>query len=401
VILIDLDRFKEVNDALGHDTGDALLCEVGARLRHKVEGRGRVARLGGDEFAVLLSRPRSAQDAIDVATDLAGELDQPVRLGPLSLNARASIGIALAPGHGDDTRTLLRRADVAMYAAKGGQPSPRVYVPADDQNTPHRLALITDLGEAIDRRELMVVFQPKLNPHSGVVVGAEALARWPHPVHGNVAPDQFIPLAEHAGLIHRLTLHVLETALLRLAEWRREGHDIHVAVNLSPKNLIDASLPDVVAGLLSRTRSPASALTLEITEGSIMADPVGSLTILNELHSLGVKLSIDDFGTGYSSLSRLRELPIHEMKIDKSFVQRVSTDPRDRAVVRSAIQLGRALDLQVVAEGVEDRETYACLRREGCDIIQGYLVSRPLPAADLSVWLASRKAGNVLHPQNA
>ncbi|HYN96855.1 MAG TPA: EAL domain-containing protein [Pilimelia sp.] len=397
VILLDLDRFKEVNDALGHDTGDAVLGEVSTRLQERIGTRGRVARLGGDEFALLLPRVHSIEEALSVGGDIARELERPVQLGPLSLNARASIGIAVAPVHGDDTQTLLRRADVAMYAAKGSRTGLRVYLPEDDQNTPHRLALITDLRETIRRRDLLVVFQPKLDPHTGAVTGAEALARWHHPEHGNIPPDQFIPLAEHSGLVRPLTLHVLEVALRRCAAWRRAGHDLHVAVNLSPNSLLDPSLPDLVSRLLSQTGTPASALTLEITESTIMADQEGSLATLNRLNELGVKLSIDDFGTGYSSLGRLRELPIHEVKIDKSFVQRIAIDHRDRAVVRSAVQLGHALDLEVVAEGVEDQDTYNYLAREGCNIVQGYLISRPLPPDEFSAWLSNRAAGNVIH----
>ncbi|HWG98982.1 MAG TPA: EAL domain-containing protein [Pilimelia sp.] len=398
VVLLDLDRFKEVNDALGHDTGDALLREVGGRLLRWVGEAGTVARLGGDEFAVLLPGHGSAAQVTEFAAEVAREIERTIPLGPLSLNTRASLGAALAPEHGTDAQTLLRRADVAMYAAKGARTGLRVYQPEDDQNTPHRLSLITDLRGAIERRDLLVVFQPKLDPRTGQVTGAEALARWHHPVHGNIPPDEFIPLAEHSGLVRPLTLHVLELALRRCAAWRRAGHDLHVAVNLSANSLLDTTLPDVVARLLSQTGSPASALTLEITESSIMADPAGSRVTLDRLHELGVKLSIDDFGTGYSSLGRLRELPIHEMKIDKSFVQRIAVDHRDRAVVRSAVQLGHALDLAVVAEGVEDQDTYAYLSREGCNLVQGYLVSRPLPPDEFTAWLVSReKSHNVVH----
>jgi diguanylate cyclase (GGDEF)-like protein len=397
VILLDLDSFKEVNEALGHDTGDALLCEVGSRLHERVGERGTVARLGGDEFAVLLTRVHSVQEALDLGADVARELERLVQLGPLSLNARASIGIAVAPVHGDDGQTLMRRADVAMYAAKSGRTGLRVYLPEDDQNTPHRLALIADLREAIRNRDLLVVFQPKINPHTGVVTGAEALARWHHPQHGNIPPDQFIPLAEHSGLVRPLTVHVLEVALRRCASWRRAGHDLHVAVNLSPNSLHDPTLPDVVDRLLGQAGLPAAALTLEITESTIMADPTGSRATLDRLNEMGLKLSIDDFGTGYSSLGRLRHLPIHEVKIDKSFVQRVAVDHRDRAVVRSAVQLGHALGLEVVAEGVEDQETYAYLTREGCNIIQGFLISKPLPPDEFMSWLTSRTSQNVIH----
>jgi diguanylate cyclase (GGDEF)-like protein len=393
IIVMDLDRFKEINDALGHDTGDAMLVELGHRLRHRVEGRGRLARLGGDEFAVLLPRVRSVREAVDVANDLVRDLEPPVQLGPLSLTMRASVGIAVAPDHGDDALTLIRRADVAMYAAKtAGHSTPRVYLPEEDENTPQRLALIADLRDTIESQDLLVVFQPKLDPSSGAVTGAEALARWRHPLHGTVPPDQFIPLAEHAGLIPQLTLHVLREALRRCAGWRRDGYPLHVAVNLSPSSLLDPALPSTVAALLREARLPGSALTLEITENSIMANPAESRRTLEQLDALGITLSIDDFGTGYSSLGRLRELPIHEMKIDKSFIQRTSTDPRDRAVVRSAIQLGHALRLNVVAEGVEDQETFAYLAREGCNTIQGYLVSRPLTGTEFDTWLASRSA---------
>jgi EAL domain-containing protein (putative c-di-GMP-specific phosphodiesterase class I) len=259
---------------------------------------------------------------------------------------------------------------------------------------------VADLTEAIERHELTVEFQPKLDPSSGLVTGAEALARWHHREQGFIPPDVFIPLAEHSGLIRALTLHVLEVALRRCAAWRRAGHNLHIAVNLSPNSLLDSTLPDVVTRLLGQTGVPVSALVLEITESTIMADPTGSIATLDRLNALGAKLSIDDFGTGYSSLGRLRELPIHEVKIDKSFVQRIAVDHRDRAVVRSAIQLGHALDLEVVAEGVEDAATLRHLQREGCDLVQGYYISKPLAADAFEAWLAGRTSNdqNVLYP---
>ena len=391
VMLMDLDRFKEVNDALGHDVGDALLCEVGSRLQRRLGASGTVARLGGDEFAVLLHPVRSSEQAVAIGNDLARELERPVHVGHLTLNPRASIGIALAPGHGDTASALLQRADVAMYTAKETGNAVRVYRPQDDQNTAQRLELIADLREAIRLEEVAVMYQPKIDVRTGRITGAEALARWSHPQHGQVSPDVFIPLAEHAGLIRPLTLHVLKVALRNCQRWRRAGDDMHVAVNLSPYSLLDTALPDVVGQLLAETGMPASALTLELTESSILADPKASRSILERMDALGVKLAIDDFGTGYSSLGRLRELPIHSVKIDKSFVQRLGDDHRDRAVVRSAVQLGHALDLEVVAEGVEDAAIYHQLVREGCDTVQGYFVSRPLPAEDFVGWLAGRE----------
>jgi diguanylate cyclase (GGDEF)-like protein len=390
VMLMDLDRFKEVNDALGHDTGDALLRHVAERLRSHLTGRGVIARLGGDEFAVLLSGLASTEEAVAVGKDLARAMDTPVPINQLNVNARASIGIACGPDHGDAAATLLQRADVAMYAAKKAHSGVRLYQPRDDKNTAQRLALIGELAEAIERRDLLLHFQPKMEPGSGTVTGAEALARWHHSRHGTIPPDVFIPLAEHSGLIRPLTIHILEVALRRCAAWQRAGHDLQVAVNLSPNGLLDTTLPEVVTRLLGQTGVAASALTLEITESTIMADPTGAVVTLQGLRAVGVKLSIDDFGTGHSSLSRLRELPIQEVKIDKSFVQRLAADPRDRAVVRSVVQLGHALDLQVVAEGVEDAATVEHLAAEGCDLIQGYFISPPLPATQFDTWLAGR-----------
>ncbi len=395
VMLMDLDRFKEVNDALGHETGDALLRHVAERLRSHLGDRGVIARLGGDEFAVLLPGIASTEEAVAVGKDLARVLGAPVSIDQLSLTARASIGIACGPEHGSTAPTLLQRADVAMYAAKETGTGVRVYQPRDDKNTAERLALIGDLTRAVERRELLVYFQPKLDPASGTVTGAEALARWHHGEHGFVPPDVFIPLAEHSGLIRPLTMHILEVALRRCAAWRRAGHDLQVAVNLSPNGLLDTTLPEAVTGLLVECGVPTNALTLEITESTIMADPTGSMATLQSLHAIGVKLSIDDFGTGHSSLSRLRDLPIDEVKIDKSFVQRLAIDHRDRAVVRSAVQLGHALGLQVVAEGVEDAATIDHLASEKCDLVQGYFVSRPLPANQFETWLADRPTRHI------
>jgi diguanylate cyclase (GGDEF)-like protein len=401
VMLMDLDRFKEVNDALGHDTGDALLREVAERLRHHLGSRGVIARLGGDEFAILLSGVASTAEALRLGDDLAEAVEQPISVGHLSLTTRASIGIACGPEHGNAAQILMQRADVAMYAAKQTRSGARVYEAHDDKNSARRLALVADLARAIQHRDLTVEFQPKLDPVTDRITGAEALARWHHREQGFIPPDVFIPLAEHSGLIRPLTLHVLEVALRRCAAWRRTGHDLHIAVNLSPNALLDSTLPDVVKRLLGQTGVPAAALMLEITESTIMADPAGSMATLDRLHAIGVKLAIDDFGTGYSSLGRLRELPIHEVKIDKSFVQRIAVDHRDRAVVRSAIQLGHALDLEVVAEGVEDGATLAHLQREGCNLVQGFYISKPLPADQFETWLAARSGDEpkVLYPR--
>ncbi|MEV6488986.1 GGDEF domain-containing protein [Actinoplanes sp. NPDC051633] len=386
VLVLDLDRFKEINDALGHDIGDALLREVGRRLRERLEGRGAVARLGGDEFALLLE-VAAAEDAVTAGHELVRDLERPVHIGHLTLHPRASVGVALAPEHGRDSGTLVRRADVAMYAAKQTRVGVRVYQATDDQNTPQRLALIGDLRTAVDHGDTAVVFQPKVDPSTGEVVGAEALSRWRHPELGFIPPDVFVPLAEHSGLIRPLTMHVLDVSMRTCAGWHRAGRPLHIAVNLSPNTLLDDTLPAAIQRLLTAHGLPAPALTLEITESTLMTDPEGSLATLASLRRLGVKISIDDFGTGYSSLSRLRDLPIDEVKIDKSFVQNAARDPRDQALVRSTVQLGHALGLHVVAEGVEDEQTYQFLADTGCDVVQGYHISRALPGDQFADWL--------------
>jgi diguanylate cyclase (GGDEF)-like protein len=386
VLLLDLDQFNDVNDALGHDVGDDLLREIGRRLQVEFGGRGAVARLGGDEFAVVIARAESTEEVLAIATELRRAIERPIPVGNLTLTTQASIGVSFAPDHGSDARRLLQRADVAMYAAKHARTGVRIYRPEDDPNTPRRFALLADLRVAIDERALEVVYQPKVDPRSGAVVGAEALCRWHH-VDGPVPPDEFIPLAEHSGLIRPLTRHVLDTALASCAAWRRAGHDISVAVNLSPHTLADETLTDEVQRALQRHGVPAAALTLEITENSIMDDPTHIHITLTSLYALGVKLSIDDFGTGHSSLGRLAEMPIHEMKIDKSFVRDLMVKPSRRAVTDASLQLGRALDLIVVAEGVEDRAEFEYLREQGCDTIQGYYISKPLGAAEFMTWL--------------
>jgi predicted signal transduction protein with EAL and GGDEF domain len=363
------------------------------RLQRRLGVRGVVARLGGDEFAVLLPRIRSQEDALAVADDLNRALAHPIKVGDLTLNTKASIGIALAPEHGDGTKTLLQHADIAMYAAKDTMEGVRLYSRADDRNTPRRLALIADLRDAIDRRELCVVYQPKIDARSGAAVGAEALARWTHAEYGVIPPDEFISIAEHTGLIRGLTLHMLDLALRECANWRDRGYELDIAVNVSPSGLLDTSFPDNVARLLVQAGVPAGALILEITESSIMSDPARARLHLERLNALGVRLSIDDFGTGYSSLGRLRELPIHEVKIDRSFVRQLASNSSDQAVVRSAIQLGHALGLRVVAEGVEDGQTLAYLRAEDCDLLQGYFVCVPVPAEKFTEWLQSSQSG--------
>jgi diguanylate cyclase (GGDEF)-like protein len=392
VLLMDLDRFREVNDTLGHHNGDLLLEEIGARLRDDFPQADTVARLGGDEFGVLLRGVGGAAEAEAVAQELARRLERPFDLDQVrQLHVEASVGIALHPDHGEDADALIQHADVAMYAAKDSRAGIAVYDAARDQYSSDRLALISELRRAIERNELVLHHQPKVDLE-GEVAGAEALVRWQHPERGLILPSEFLPAAEHTGLIRPLTRWVLETALRHCATWRREGRDLSVAVNLSAANLADAELPDDVGRLLRRAGLPAHRLTLEITESTAMADPVRARGVLQRLSALGVSLSIDDFGTGHSSLDYLRRLPVDELKIDRSFISDMDGDPNDEVIARSTIELGHNLGLRVVAEGVESEETLAWLSAAGCDLVQGYAVSAPLPADELVSWIRERGA---------
>jgi diguanylate cyclase (GGDEF)-like protein len=390
VLLMDLDRFKEVNDTLGHHAGDVVLREVGDRLRRNLPDACVIARLGGDEFAVLVPHAPDRESAVGIAWQMREALERPLGVGDLSLELGGSIGIAMSPEHGSEPVFLLQRADVAMYAAKAAHSGVEIYAPEHDRSSTRRLALVGMLRAAIERGELTVHYQPKAELASGRVVGVEALARWDHPAFGSVPPDEFIPLAEATGLIRPLTLYVLETALGEARRWQDRGFQLHVAVNVSVRNLLDPELIDSVIDLLGRLRVSARRLTLEITEGQIMEDPERMIQVLHGLRSHGIQLSVDDFGTGYSSLAYLKRLPVNEVKVDKSFVTHAATDQADAAIVRSAIDLGRNLGLRVVAEGIEDRQSWDLLAAMGCDLAQGYYLARPMPAAELLDWLSVR-----------
>jgi diguanylate cyclase (GGDEF)-like protein len=390
--LIDLDRFKEVNDTLGHHYGDQLLVQVGQRLQAALRKVDTVARLGGDEFAVLLPRIETAEGAVTVAKKLQAALEEPFVLEGLSVDVEASIGVALYPEHGNDPEELLQHADIAMYVAKDTHAGFVLFDPTLDQHSPRRLALLGELRRAIDQRQLLLHYQPKIDAHSGQVLGVEALVRWQHPTHGLLPPGDFIPLAERTGLIGPLTHYVLDAALQQCRTWRQGGHELPVAVNVSARRLLDLDFPDEVAGLLTHWRVPARLLVIEITESTIMADPTHAIQILGRLNEMGVQLSIDDFGTGYSSMAYLKTLPVHELKVDRSFVAQMTSDSRDAVIVHSTIDLGRNLGLRVVAEGVEDSLTLQHLDLLGCHAAQGYHISRPVPAEDLITWLQHQQA---------
>ena len=389
VMLLDLDRFKEINDSLGHHHGDELLRQVGPRIAGVLRSSDTVARLGGDEFAVLLPNAPDAEAGAEVGEKILRALAEPFFVEGVELHVEASLGIAAYPEHGEAVDTLIQRADVAMYTAKGTRSGHELYVRERDDR-PDPLALVGDLRRAMDDGELAVVYQPKVDLLSGAVGGAEALVRWEHPSRGLVLPASFVGHAEHTGLIRPLTMHVLEAALAQVGDWRRAGLHLKVAVNLSVRNLLDRALPDDVAGLLRKWDVPATALELELTESTIMADPDRARTILEALHDLGVGLSIDDFGTGWSSLGNLRKLPVDEIKIDRSFVAGMADDGHDATIVRSTIDLARNLGLRVVAEGVESDPVRRRLAALGCDLGQGYLFSRPMSGEALVAWSADR-----------
>jgi diguanylate cyclase (GGDEF)-like protein len=386
LLLLDLDRFKDVNDTLGHHHGDRLLTEVAGRVAGVLRRVDTVARLGGDEFAVLLP-DASAEGAVGVAEKLRVALHQPLTLDGVALDLDASIGIAVYPDHGGDAAELLQHADVAMYAAKQAHAGFMVYDPAVDQHSPRRLALLGGLRRALERDELTLHYQPKAHLDSGEVLGVEALARWQHPDHGLLGPGEFIPLAERTGLIHPLTRWVLDAALRQAAEWHRAGHHLSVAVNVSTRSLLDAGFPEQVAGRLAHWEVPAGWLVLEVTESAVMADPALALDVLGRLHALGVGLAVDDFGTGYSSMSYLKALPVDELKVDRSFIGQMATSNSDAVIVRSTIDLGHNLGLRVVAEGVENQDAWEELKELGCDTAQGFFLGRPMPAEDLEAWL--------------
>jgi diguanylate cyclase (GGDEF)-like protein len=395
VLLLDLDRFKEVNDTLGHHHGDLLLREVATRLRGVLREADTLARLGGDEFAVLLAGVDRAEEAEGVegaaaaARRLVASLQAPFDIEGMSVAIGASVGVACAPEHGDTPERLLQCADVAMYAAKSAHTGVQEYSAERDTYSPDRLTLLGELRAALAERQLVLHYQPKVDVASRRVVGFEALVRWPHPTRGLVPPDVFVPLAEHTGMMNLLTPYVLERALRAARTWPGE---LSVSVNVSVRNLVDDRFPVTVWELLRETGFPASRLILEITESSLMADPEQALTVLRRLKRLGVVLSVDDYGSGYSSLAYLQQLPVDELKIDRSFIRDIVDQPRNLAIVRSTVELGKNLGLVVVAEGVEGEGAWQALAGLGCDLLQGYHLARPMPESDVTSWIAAYAA---------
>lgn len=393
VLILDMDRFKEVNDTLGHYNGDRLLKQVGLRLSAVIRESDTLARIGGDEFGFILPRFQGRDQIQKVAKKIKKSLTGTFTIEDLSIEVQASIGATFFPEHGSDADTLIQRADVAMYVAKKNKTGYALYTKDFDKHSPHRLTLMGELRQAINGNELILHYQPKVTSKTGKLHAVEALVRWNHPIHGLMPPGEFIPLAERTGLIEELTLWVLKSALRQGTLWNRQKRAIGVAVNVSALSLLNPEFSEILTGLLTACNFPAKLLFMEITETSIMVDPERSLTILHRIHQKGVKLSIDDFGTGYSSLAYLKKLPVSELKIDKSFVTDMLTNDSDATIVNATIQLGHNLGLQVVAEGVENQETFNALRAMGCDLQQGFFISKPIPAEAITQFWKSENGG--------
>ncbi|HEX7744676.1 MAG TPA: EAL domain-containing protein [Micromonosporaceae bacterium] len=395
LLLIDIDRFKDVNDALGHGVGDRLLVEVGKRLSATVGPGEVVARLGGDEFAIVAPRLSDVDEARDLAGRVVTTLADPVVLDGLPLDVGGSIGIALYPDHGSDFATLMQHADVAMYDAKHRGDTVAVYAPDSDHNSPERLNLLADLrrvleakGDAPEAGEIAMYYQPQVDIDSGEVVGVEALLRWRHPTRGMVDPEELIRVAEQSPVMRLLTRRVVDDVVEQVAKWGAAGLSLRTALNVSVRDLHTGEIADQIADRLARYGVSPAHLQLEITEGALMADPRRVLATIARLDKIGVAIALDDFGTGYSSMQHLRRLPLAEVKVDRSFVLGMAVDADDAAIVRSVIELAGAMGLRVVAEGVEDERTWRLLHEAGCHVAQGWFYARPMPADELAAWLA-------------
>lgn len=389
ILMMDLDRFKEINDTFGHAIGDRLLVEVAHRLHNALRAGDTIARLAGDEFAVLV-RKAALESLLRVVERIRRAVEEPLELDGLPVSVGVSVGVARFPQDGDDVATLLRHADVAMYAAKHSSSGHALYEVSTDSLTLARPSLVDELKRAITEHQLLLYYQPKVALRGGRVTGVEALLRWQHPAAGLLTPDQFLYVAREAGLMKQLTLYVLDEALRQCRAWADEGREVAVSVNVWMRNLLDMAFPDDVAAALTRRNVPAPMLELEVSAGALLADAWRTRAVLERLDRLGVRLSVDDFGATYASIAYLRRLPFDELKIDRTFVTGMASSEDDDFIVRAAIELGRHLGLAVVAEGVEDQEVWHRLAVLGCNAAQGFYLSRPVPARELGGWLDQR-----------
>jgi diguanylate cyclase (GGDEF)-like protein len=391
VLMLDLDNFKQLNDTLGHHAGDELLRKIGPRVTRALRHLHTIGRLGGDEFAVLVYPAPGEAAIVEIAQAILGALREPFTVSELSLRVTGSLGIATFPDHASDAAELMRHADIAMYQAKTSRDRYDFYAHERDTHSLERLSLAAELAAALSGDGIEVHYQPKADSRTRRIVGVEALVRWRRADGRLAPPSEFVGPAEHAGLSRELTRRVLELALAQARRWRDAGYDLQMAVNTTVADLLDVTFPDEVHAALVRHGVPAQELVLEVTESSVLADPERISAVMRRLGELGVELSLDDFGTGYSSMAHLKALPVGELKIDRSFVSRMCSDATDAAIVYALIQLARKLDIRLVAEGVEDRWTWDALRVLDCDLIQGYLISRPLPAAEIETQLESQR----------
>jgi diguanylate cyclase (GGDEF)-like protein len=390
LILMDLNEFKEVNDTLGHFAGDQLLRQVGERLARFATESTLVARLGGDEFAILRSQA-DAVTAEQLAMRVGESLRRPFLVSGMTLEIDASMGIALAPVHASDYDGLLQRADSAMYASKRNHTGIAMHTSEQEADNTQKLALASDLRRAIEGGQLSLYYQPKAALHTGDISGVEALVRWKHPDRGMISPDQFIPLAERSGLINLLSMWVLKTALRQVADWKRMGLVMPVSINLSARDLIDVRLPDEIEAALHEANVASELLEVEITESVLTADPARARAIVTRIGELGPTTTIDDFGAGYSSLAYLKNLPVHALKIDRSFVLGMTDNEHDATIVHAVVDLAHNLGLRVVAEGAEDMAVWERLRLAGCDEVQGFVLAQPMPSAQATDWLSDRR----------
>ena len=387
VMLIDFDRFKDINDTLGHSLGDILLQQVGSRFQEALFEPDIVARMGGDEFAVLLPRLASSEDIHVVSEKILKTLETPFPIGGIPISVYASIGVAISPDHGDTCDSLMRRADVAMYEAKRSKRRYVVYSPEHDTHSPQKLALMTGLRSALDNEELILHYQPKISLKTGRVIGLEGLVRWEHPKFGLLSPTQFIGTAEQTGLINPLLFRVFDVAQRQRQTLQKWGIKVNMSVNLSAQNLQDPNLESRIEKMMTQYHTAPGAMEFEITESAIMQNPKLALNSINRLKDLGLGFSIDDFGTGYSSLAYLKKLPVDTIKIDQSFVKDLIHSENDATIVRSTINLAHNLGLKVIAEGVESKETYYKLAAMDCDAAQGFYICRPIPGEEVLAWL--------------
>ena len=399
ILVVDLNRFGEINKTLGHAIGDLLLEQVGARLQEVLRTSDTVARLAGDEFAVLLSTGASLNGAVSAAGKIIDALKEPVVLDGHRLAIGVSIGVALFPAHGSDGMTVVRHAGMAMAEAKRNNSGFAIFAGTDESESLHEMSLAGDLHHVIEKAELVLHYQPVINLKSGAVCGAEALLRWQHPEHGLISPAVFIPLAERTGEIEALTLWVLDSVLSRCRVWHNLGYDFPISVNISAVMLHNPEFSEQVADLSRKWNVSVDRLKLEITESAIISDVVRATETVTRLHKMGVRISIDDFGTGYSSIAYLRRLPVAEVKVDKSYVLNMNRNTDDAVIVRSVVELGHNLGLQVIAEGVEDIETWNLLVDYGCDAVQGFYISRPIDAQAFEHWLATSEWGMKSSPR--